>query len=220
MTTKTRSTWWGPGLLLFFGLSSVLFGALQIGTLQSGPPAEPNETMHYFDMPIPIMIHIVSGILFSVLGPFQFAPVIRQRWPRWHRMTGTILLVAGLGVAGSSIWMNQNFPEFGGILKYLGVLLSSVFLIFSEIQAIRFIVAKNVSKHRAWMMRATAMVLGPATQRSTIIPYFLVMGEPSEWMLGLLVCAGWIINLSFVEWFLWRERRKKLGNRELELASV
>ena len=220
MTIKTRSTWWGPGLLLFYGFSSVLFGALQIGNIQSGPPAEPNDTMHYFEMPIPIMIHIVSGMLFSLLGPLQFAPVIRQRWPRWHRMMGTLLLVSGLGVAGSAIWMNEVFPEFGGLLKYTGVLFGSVLLVFAEFQAIRFIVARNIASHRAWMMRALAMVFGPATQRFIVIPYFVLVGMPSELFIGFLVWSGWIINLAFVEWFLWRERRKGGSKRNLELATA
>ena len=54
-----------PLLLLLLGGINVLFGALQLDLIQQGPPPSPDEfvSMHYFEMPIPIVIHIVAGII-------------------------------------------------------------------------------------------------------------------------------------------------------------
>ena len=47
----------------------------------------------------PVVVHIVLGIFFNLLSPFQFAPVLRQRWPAWHRRLGRLLIVSGIALA-------------------------------------------------------------------------------------------------------------------------
>lgn len=83
MTTKPTSNWLAPLLLLLLGGVNGLFGALQLDTIQQGPPTIPDEftTMQYFETPIPIVLHIAFGITFNLLAPFQFTPVTWRRWP-------------------------------------------------------------------------------------------------------------------------------------------
>ena len=74
MTAKPISDWLVPGLLLALGALNVLFGALPLTMIQQGPLAVPDvfTSRHYFEAPIPIVLHIISGIIFNLLDPLPF----------------------------------------------------------------------------------------------------------------------------------------------------
>ncbi|MEM7114324.1 MAG: DUF2306 domain-containing protein [Chloroflexota bacterium] len=211
MTTQLKSNWLAPALLLLLGSLNILFGAMQLDTIQQGPQPVPSAftSSHYFAIPIPIVAHIVFGILFNLLGPLQFAPIIWQRWPAWHRWSGRLLFVSGIFVGLTGLWMNHFYPAYGGFLKYSGVGLSSIGLIVSLIIALRAIRRRNVQQHKAWMMRAVALALGPATQRVIILPLFFTLGGLTDLMIGLLIWTGFLINLAVAERVIWRDREQQ-----------
>ena len=221
MSKKPSSGWLGPILLLLLGSLNVLSGAFQLDSIIMGPeiPIEETDSPHYHLTPFPIVLHILAGILFNLLAPFQFAPAVLKKWPRYHRWMGRLLALSALGVAISGMWMNENFPVFGGFLKYSGVHLSAIGLILSLALAIRFIMRKNVRQHRIWMMRAIALGLGPATQRLIIMPVFFAYGLPSELTIGLLVWGGYLINLAFVEWILFKEKNRQASRLRARLTQ-
>lgn len=224
MTAKPTSSWLVPALLLLLGALNVASGAFQLGALQQGPPTGgvPDDfgSMHHFETPLPILLHIMSGTLFNLLGPLQFVPAIRRRWPRCHRWSGRLLIVSGFLAALAALWMNQHFPLFGGTLKYAGVVLFSIGLMVSLAVGLRAILGRDVERHRAWMMRAIAIGLGPATQRLLVIPVFVIYGEVNELTIGLVVWFGFLVNLSVVEWILWRERRSGLWQLNTNLKGA
>ncbi|MEM8889272.1 MAG: DUF2306 domain-containing protein [Bacteroidota bacterium] len=221
MSKKPSSGWLGPILLLLLGSLNILSGAFQLDSIFQGPaiPIEETESPHYHLTPFPIVVHIIVGILFNLLAPFQFAPAVLKKWPRYHKWMGRVLVVSALGVAVTGMWMNENFPVFGGFLKYSGVHLSAIGLILSLALAIRFILRRDVRRHKIWMMRAIALGLGPATQRLIIMPVFFAYGLPSEMAIGLLVWGGYLINLAFVEWLLFREKNKRASKLSTPLVN-
>lgn len=143
MTKNQLPGWAGPAGLLALGSLNILFGALQLDTIIQGPPPVPDEftSMHYFAMPVPIVLHIVAGILLNLLAPLQFAPKFRQRWPVFHRWSGRLLVVSGALVGVTGLWMNQFYPLFGGIGKYTGVVAHSTGLLLGLGLALRAILA-------------------------------------------------------------------------------
>ena len=54
--------------------------------------------------PAPVVVHIVTVTIFAFLGAFQFSARLRRRRPSWHRGSGRLLVVAGLGVAGFGLF--------------------------------------------------------------------------------------------------------------------
>ena len=222
MTTNQSNTWRVPALLLALGSINVLFGALQLDTIQQGPPAVPDEftALHYLATPIPIVLHIVAGIIFNLLCPFQFVPAFRQRWPGWHRWSGRLLIIAGVLVGLTGLWMNHLFPQYGGVLKYPGIVVNSVGILISLGIALRVILAGDIQRHRIWMMRAVAFGLGPATQRLFILPFFFIYGLPNDLVIGLVIWLGFLLNLAVVEWVLLRERPRelRLGRMQINIS--
>ncbi len=204
------SNWLIPLALLILGGLQVASGTFQLSLIQAGPSPQASifASPHYFEIPVPIVLHIVSGIVFSLLAPLQFSPSLRRRWPVWHRWSGRVIIISGALVAFSALWMNQNYPAFGGWLKSAGIITFSLALLVALAVALLFIIRRNIPRHRAWMMRAMALGLGGATQRVFLLPIFIINGGLNEVTIGLGVWFGFLANLLVVECILLRQRHR------------
>jgi uncharacterized membrane protein len=198
--------------LILFGLIllsavPVIAGAVRITELTSGAEITP-ENARFFASPIPVVSHIISVTLYSILGAFQFAPSFRRRKPAWHRNAGRLLVPSGMVAALSGLWMTQFYPwpEYDGVWLYgLRLLFGSAMLIslvMGYIAARRW----DFTQHGAWMIRAYAIGLGAGTQVFTHLPWFLFPSIQGELARTIMMGAGWVINLAIAEWII----RKKL----------
>ena len=208
-------------LLLLGGLPAA-FGALQLTIIPagaSGPNAGLVSSAHYFVSPWPITVHIGAGILFLILGPWQFLPALRRRWPGLHRLTGRIYALAMLAVALTALWMNQQFPAFGGWLKYSSNLLFPLAMLAALYLAIMAARARDFATHRTWMVRGYAIGLGVATQRVILLPFFLMWGDLPELMIGLGLWGGWLVNLAVAELWLRRTAPRRVQRQPVLLPA-
>ena len=118
-TRSTRSIGWVPYPLIALVVIPAIAGSLRLVELAGGPhlmPANPRITAS----PLPVIVHIVCAVLYAILGAFQFSSGLRRRRPNWHRVAGRVLVVLGLAVALSALWMTQFYPRVpGGDLAYV-----------------------------------------------------------------------------------------------------
>jgi hypothetical protein len=78
--------------------------------------------------PVPLVLHLASAGVYSILGAFQFATGFRRRRPGWHRAAGRLLVPCGLLVGLSALWMTLFYPRPDGT----GVLLYVLRLVFGS----------------------------------------------------------------------------------------
>jgi hypothetical protein len=105
-----RLEWLIPAALIFLSAVPIAAGTFRIVQLTGGGEITP-ENARFFASPVPVVVHIVSATLYSVLGAFQFAPGLRRWKPGWHRAAGKWILVpSGLAAALSGLWMTQFYP--------------------------------------------------------------------------------------------------------------
>ena len=93
-----------PIALIALILLPAAAGSLRLLELSGGPhlmPANPRLTAS----PIPVIVHITSAISCAVPGAFQFSPAPRPCHPKWHRLSGRVVVVLGLAVAFSALWL-------------------------------------------------------------------------------------------------------------------
>ena len=202
ISARRRSAEWLiiAGLLLL-GFIPVVSGAFRLNQLAGGAEITPANA-RFFASPLPVVIHIVGASLYAILGAFQFATSIRRRWPVWHRWAGRLLVVCGLLVGSSALWMTLFYPLpviDGDFLKAQRLLFGSG-MIGSIVFAFVAIRRGNVKQHRAWMMRAYAIGMAAGTQALTLMVGELIAGKPNELSRALLMGAAWVINLAVAEW--------------------
>jgi hypothetical protein len=124
---STTGGWLAPAGLLLLGMLPVVAGALRLGQLSGMSDLMPPNP-RFAAAPLPVVIHIVSAIVFATLGPLQFVAVFRRRWPVWHRVAGRLLVVCGLLVALTGVWMTLFYerPDGSGDLLYASRLVFGV----------------------------------------------------------------------------------------------
>jgi len=205
--TGGSRSWTLPIALLLLSAIPLAAGAFRLVQLASGAEVTPANA-RFFAAPLPVVLHIVGASVFATLGAFQLAGGFRQRGPRWHRVAGRGVVVSGLLVGLSALWMTLFYPPAPGT----GALLSVFRLMFGSGMVAAIVLgfvsirSGNVREHRAWMVRAYALGLGAGTQVLTLTVGGLVAGSPGETGTALLHAAAWGINLAIAEWAIRRGR--------------
>ena len=203
---RRRPEWLAPAGLIALSLVPVAAGAFRLTDLAVGTTVTP-ENARFFASPVPVVVHIVSSVVFLVLGALQFAPSLRRR--RWHRLAGRVLAPAGVLSAGSAIWMTLFYamPAVNGPALYVMRLGFGTAMAAAIVVAFVAIRRGDVRTHSAWMTRAYAIGLGAGTQVLTFLPWTLVLGAPDQAMHSVLMGAGWVINLVVAEVVIRRRAR-------------
>jgi uncharacterized membrane protein len=207
---STKSDWRIPAALVALSMVPAVAGVARLAQLTGGAGITP-ENARFFAAPLPVLLHIPAVIVYSILGAFQFSPSFRRRRRGWHRAAGRILVPCGLVVALSGLWMTQFYPwpPGDGQLVYLERLVFGSAMVVSIVLSLNAIRRRDFASHGNWMIRAYAIGLGAGTQVLTHLPWFLLVGtKPSELPRGVMMGAGWVINVVFAEWIIRRERER------------
>lgn len=198
-----RAAWLVPAGLILLSLIPIAAGALRLTQLAGGAEVTPANA-RFFASPLPVVLHIISVSLYTVLGAFQFVPSLRRRRHGWHRAAGRLLIPGGLVAALSGLWMTLFYPwpvGDGVILYGLRLLFGSAMLI-SILLGAAAIHRRDFRQHGDWMLRGYAIGMGAGTQVLTSLPWALLIGTPGELPRALLLGAGWVINLAVAEWII------------------
>lgn len=197
---------WVPAGLIALSLVPALAGTFRLVQLGTGAEITADNT-RFFESPLPVVAHIVSAVLYCLLGAFQFSGAIRRRHPTWHKRAGRILVPAGLVSAVSGLWMSHFYPwpEFDGTALYLTRLLAGSAMILFLCLGLAAILKRDIARHRACMIRAYAIALGAGTQVFTHIPWALFPDIHGELTRTLMMGAGWGINMAVAEWIIARQ---------------
>jgi uncharacterized membrane protein len=190
--------------LIALGLVPILANTLRRIALSLAAPDGPTGNSSQ-GIPVPVAVHVITATIFVILGAFQFSPGFRRRKPAWHRMAGRVLVVVGMLVALSGLWLNQfaSFPAGSGDLLYVFRWLAGLGMALCILIGFAAVRRQDITRHRQWMIRAYAIGLGAATQVFTLGFGEAIFGKTAL-NVALLNGAGWIINLAVAEWAIRR----------------
>jgi len=219
--SKGAAEWLAIAALLMLSFIPIASGAFRITQLTGGAEITPANA-RFFASPLPVMVHIVSSSLFAILGAFQFAKSFRRRWPGWHRWAGRLLVVCGLLVGFSGLWMTLFYPHPIGDGDFLSVqrLLFGSAMIVSIVLSYAAIRRGNVNQHRAWMMRGYAIGMGAGTQALVLMVGEMIAGKPNELSRALLMGLAWVINLAVAEWIIRKRKAPRARTASIVVSHV
>ena len=218
MTTRSRagqqsqrSGWPVPAALVALSAVPLVMGSLRLVQLAGWPELIAADE-RFATFPLPVVLHVLGAAIYVLLGALQFVPRFRRLHRIWHRRAGRVLVVAGLLVAASALWMTLLYepkPGTGNVLYVLRLAFGAA-MIACLILGFTAIRHRNIAAHRAWMIRAYAIGLAAGTQAFTegIGQALLGAGELQG---DLAKAAGWVLNLAVAEWVI--ARRSTLNGR-------
>lgn len=194
-------------ILAALGAGLAIGRALAIASvLRGGPLPEPGSyEMGFAERPLLTLLHVLPGLVFMVLGPFQFVPRLRARHLALHRWSGRILLVAGVlaGVTAGRLALRA----FGGPLETAATAVFGPFFLFSLAKAWVHIKRRQVALHREWMIRAFAIGLAVATMRPLAGLWMALADRPLEDVLGGVFWVAFVLHALVAEAWIRRSRR-------------
>ena len=177
------------------------------------PPPEP-VIANGFANPY-LAIHIVSGIVALLAGPFQFVERIRASVPSFHRATGRIYVAACLVAAPTGLLL--SFGTTAGPVAGWGFGIAAVlFALFTGL-GVRAAIARRFDEHRDWMLRSYAIMANAITLR-LMLPAAGFMGIAFFTAYPTIAWLGWITNLALAEYVI--RRRRLAGDRFETLATA
>mgnify|MGYP003526167529 FL=1 len=117
MITTKKSNWLVPFALILLSIVPMLAGAVRLFQICNAAPVT-SENLRFMTAPLPVVMHIISSVIYSIMGAFQFSDSFRQNHPIWHRTSGKWLIPLGLISALSGIWMTLFYvrPQIDGAL--------------------------------------------------------------------------------------------------------
>ncbi len=203
------------GIAIVARRSTKLMGVLVNGyhphTVSSNPQLE--ELAQTDDLfarfPILTLVHIIPGLVFLLLAPFQFSKKIRAVKVRRHHRAGRVTIVAGLVTGITAFLMSVFMPAIGGINQAACTLLFSVFFLYALITAWRKALQKDFILHREWMIRAYAIGLAIATIRPIIGIFFATSrftGLTPKEFFGTAFWIGFVLHLIIAEVWIYKTR--------------
>ena len=209
--TKARREGLIPASLLELTLVPGAAGVFRVAELAAGEANETNQ--RYFDMPVPVIVHVFGATIYCVLGAFQFMPSFRRRRPRWHRWSGRVLVPAGLAAALSGLWMSVSYDlpaHDNTALMWIRLVFGSL-MVTGLVLGILAILRRDVRTHQRWMARAYAVAQGAGTQALILGPMVLLsngqgVDQPAGNFKATGMAAAWMINLAVAEWLVRRSQ--------------
>ena len=210
---RTRRDGWIPASLLALTFVPAAAGAARLVDLSGG---RTEENARFFDLPVPILVHIIGATTFCLLGAFQFQPSLRRRRPAWHRWSGRLLVPAGVAGGVSGVWMAvlSDVPAHdNAALMWLRVLFGSL-MVAGLVLGLVAIRRRDVRTHQRWMARSYALALAAGTQALVLGPMVFLSGQqPAGAAKAIGMGAGWVINLVVAEWLVRRSQSGQSSRR-------
>ncbi|QBS39404.1 DUF2306 domain-containing protein [Nocardia sp. CS682] len=161
MSRTVRRRWWWFlwSLLAVLAIYIAVFFVTPYLTGGSAVPIDKTIPGYY----VSLVVHAAPAGLALIIGPWQFLPQLRTRFPQWHRMAGRVYLVSVVAAAAAASYAAAVTPS--GFPLQVAFYLLVVAWLYSAAQAYRTIRRGEVQLHRIWMIRNYALTFAAVTLR-------------------------------------------------------
>lgn len=201
-----RAAWWLIGALLivmfvFVGIRLVI----DVPNVLSGTlPDESLFEHRYAAHPWLAYGHILPGVLYLSLAPFQLWRGFRNRHLELHRRMGRVAIIAGV-TSGVFAVLFGFFFSFGGPLQAAAAVTFGLWFIAAFLLAYRAVRRKDIATHRRWMIRAFAVGVAVGTIRLWIglFEAFGIIGFRDAFGIAFWISFG-MHAVAAELWLFWR----------------
>lgn len=201
MSKTSRGGWLVPALMAALSLVPIAAGASRMIELSEAATDPSSTGAQYSGDDAPLLIHILSGVIFALMVAYQTAPGPRVRHPMGHRILGRVAVSLGMIASATGVWLIVGYPmsQMATALGNAVRVTFAVALAFSIMLAVVSIRRRQTLKHRFWMIRAFAIAIAGSTQAVLIGGWSALIGEPRRDTIALLLTLGFAINSLIAE---------------------
>lgn len=141
-------------------------------------------------------LHFAAGGVALAVGVLQFITRLRLRRPAIHRWAGRLYVIAVLSSGSAGLVLATQTSA--GSVAAAGFGSLAVLWLATTLQAYRAIRAREVARHRVWMMRSFALTLAAVTLR-VYLPVSQLAGVSFTIAYPVIAWLCWVPNLALAE---------------------
>jgi uncharacterized membrane protein len=170
-----RTTRWGWA---WVALTSLAIAVYAPAPYLTGPLAASGGALAhaYAGQPAAVRVaflaHVLFGGLALLLGPWQFARLLRTRRPRVHRVLGWCAATCILAASAAALVLAP--VNTAGMVGFFGFGGLAVLWAYSTVRAVRAARRRAYAEHQAWMIRSFALTYAAVTLRLWLLLLILV----------------------------------------------
>ncbi|EJE48802.1 putative membrane protein (DUF2306) [Acidovorax sp. CF316] len=189
---------WSWALL---ALSALAIGLFSLRYALPGMPL-PSDLPSLALSPRPFVVHAVSASLALVLGPLQFVPAWRSRFPALHRWVGRAYVLSIAVAWLSSLPLAVN--AMTGAVAATGFIALGLAWMVTTGMGLARALQRRFAEHRRWMVRSFALTAAAITLRIYLGASMAAqVDEALSYPFIAWLC--WVPNALVAEWYLRRK---------------
>jgi uncharacterized membrane protein len=149
-------------------------------------------------------VHVLSGMLALLIGPFQFVGRLRRRFDRVHRFMGATYVASATALGVSGLILAPT--AYTGLVASASFTVLGLAMLFTTWTAVRMILAGRYAEHRRWMIRSFSLIMAGVMLRVWVPIYdgFAAAGIVDfsfETAYAGIAWLCWVPNLLLAIWF-------------------
>ena len=105
-----------------------------------------------------LLAHVIAGMLAILIGPLQFWPGLKEKYPLFHRGMG-VLYVTSAGVGGVAAFYLAFHTDFGWMFSMGLSAMAAAWMISTGLATVA-IYRRMIPQHKEWMIRSYVVTFG------------------------------------------------------------
>ena len=173
----------------------------------------PEQREPYLQHEFALGVHVLSGILALLIGPFQFVGRLRRRFVRVHRFMGATYVASAIALGVTGLILAPT--AYTDPVASAGFTVLGLAMLFTTWTAVRMILAGRYAEHRRWMIRSFSLIMAGVMLRvwTPIYDGLAALGIVDfsfETAYAAIAWLCWVPNLLLAIWFTRRPAETRL----------
>lgn len=161
-----------------------------------------------------VELHLISAVIIILSGALQLIPIVRQRFPLFHRWNGRVYMLAAVTVSGAGVYMLWFRGSVADFSQRIGFTIDVILIWLCVGMALRYAIARNFGSHRPWALRLFLVVGASWFFRVELFLSFLIFRGPfgfdpvsfSGPFLTFLSYGQYLLPLAVLELYLLAQK--------------
>lgn len=204
--------WFFAAYILSIYAVPTLFGATELTySLSPGQAAKAKNSTAVFIF----FAHVLPAALMAMSGLFQLFPIIRKKYPKFHRYNGRLFMVLGLSGALTGLYLTWGAGFRFSDLGSLGVTFNGILIPIAIYFAWKAAIEKKFAIHQRFAIHSFILINGVWSFRLYLMGWFVInqgangntssIDGPADIALSF---ACYLLPMAIAEIIFWAQRNK------------
>ncbi len=174
-----------------------------------------------------VSLHLIFTVLIIVGGVLQLTPIVRKRWPAFHRLNGRFYMFSAVLMSIGGLIMLWTRNAVGDLSQHIALSLNALLILLCAGMALRYALQRRLDVHRRWAIRLFLAVSGVWFFRVGLMFWLVANQGPVGFdpvsftgpFLSFIAFAQYLLPLAIAELY-FRAQRSSNIMRQLMTTSV